>query len=303
MSLLGIPFFFQGICHFIRTCRSRQSANLISQMVSGAGQLPGLSRKERPWPGYALTDCMPSSHSSSSSASPHSAPRRNIETREVSSLFARTLSCPQGVRYPLQEPLSSGQWLMKPAWWQVLMSSPRLIWGPCPLLMTPTWLGLSNSCLCMCLMWVSSLVGSQAMYISFCLLIKLRFMPSPAASICWLFRNTIFSRLDVSLASSQRRVLNGPWRPDKTLTLTVGLTGGAAQIKRWLSFWEANFILTISQNRGEKKSSQGKTELHLWHQYLGSRTWSSAVSTFGITSTKQRNIHYSQAPCMNFVTR
>jgi len=37
------------------------------------------------------------------------------------------LALGRGWRYPLQEPLSSGQWLMKPAWWQVLMSSPRLV--------------------------------------------------------------------------------------------------------------------------------------------------------------------------------
>ena len=56
------------------------------------------------------------------------------ETLEVSSLFARTLGSPQGARYLLQEPLSSGQWLMKPAWWQVLMSSPRLFFFGGPLL-------------------------------------------------------------------------------------------------------------------------------------------------------------------------
>lgn len=35
----------------------------------------------------------------------------------------------KGVRYPLQEPPSSGQWLMKPALWQVQMSGPGLFWG------------------------------------------------------------------------------------------------------------------------------------------------------------------------------
>lgn len=35
-------------------------------------------------------------------------------------------------------PPSSGQWLMKPASWQVRMSSLGLVWGPRPVLMTPT---------------------------------------------------------------------------------------------------------------------------------------------------------------------
>lgn len=47
-------------------------------------------------------------------------------------------------------------------------------------------------------------------HVSFCLLIKLRFMQSPAASSCWLFRNTGFPWPDASLASTQRRVMNGP---------------------------------------------------------------------------------------------
>lgn len=154
MSLLGYPIllqrgprlfpprlslffslFFWGICHFIRACRSHQSANFIVQMGSGAGQLPGFSRKERPWPGYALRSAcpQPALSLSSSSTPPHphpTLPSRTGDALEVSSLFARTLGSPQGVRYLLQEPLSSGQWLMKPARWQVLMSCPRLVWGP-----------------------------------------------------------------------------------------------------------------------------------------------------------------------------
>lgn len=57
-------------------------------------------------------------------------------------------------------------------------------------------------------------------------------MHSLGASSCWLFRNTEFPWPDASLASTQRRVMNEPKRPDKTLTWTVGPMGGAAQIKR-----------------------------------------------------------------------
>lgn len=109
--------------------RSHQSANFIVQMGSGAGQLPGFSREERPWPGYALRSAHPhpTPGPSSSSASPPLCPLRTRDALRVNRLFARTLGPPQGVRYPLQEPLSSGQWLMKPTWWQVLMSCPRLV--------------------------------------------------------------------------------------------------------------------------------------------------------------------------------
>lgn len=78
-------------------------------------------------------------------------------------------------------------------------------------------------------------------HVSFCFLIKLRFMQSLAASSCWLFRNTGFPWPDASLASAQRRLMNGPKRPDKTLTWTVGPMGGVVQIKRWLSFLRGKF--------------------------------------------------------------
>lgn len=72
----SFSLFFWGICHFIRACRSHQSANFIVQMGSGGGQLPGFSRKERPWPGYALRSARPypTLGLSSSWASPYFAP-------------------------------------------------------------------------------------------------------------------------------------------------------------------------------------------------------------------------------------
>lgn len=73
MSLLGIQFSFRGaprffslslfyserISHFIGVWGSHQLANFIVQMGSGTGQLPGLSRKDRLWPGFALWSAVP----------------------------------------------------------------------------------------------------------------------------------------------------------------------------------------------------------------------------------------------------
>lgn len=80
-----------------------------------------------------------------------------------------------------------------------------------PVLMTPT-VALTLRLL----PWHISNVGlitrkfSGHKHVSFCLLIKLRFMQSLAASSCWLFRDTGFPWPDASLASTQRRVMNGP---------------------------------------------------------------------------------------------
>lgn len=173
---------------------------------------------------------------------------------------------------------------MKPAWWQVLMRSLRVDWGPCPLLMTPTVAPtlqllprhVSNAGL------ITRRFSGQ-IRVRFCLLIKLRCMQSPAARCCWLFRNAIFPWLDASLASTQRRVMNGPWRPGETLTWTVGLTGGAAQIKRWLSFWEANFYSRDFPVRGGGWGDS--LDRYLSFQHLVMLDKMECSSTSGITST------------------
>lgn len=53
----SFSLFFWGICHFIRACRSHQSANFIVQMGSGPGQLSGFSLARR-GPGLAVP-CAP----------------------------------------------------------------------------------------------------------------------------------------------------------------------------------------------------------------------------------------------------
>lgn len=114
--------FFLRICYFTIVYKSHQSANFIVQM-RGQGQVSFKGSPERRGPGLAVP-CGRHPHPTCSSASP-----KTRDALEVSSLFARTLGSLRGVRYPLQEALSSGQWLMKSAWWQVLMSSPGLVRG------------------------------------------------------------------------------------------------------------------------------------------------------------------------------
>lgn len=226
MSLLGIPILLQrGPRPFFFLFYSLLWGNLPfhrSMQESPVGLLHcmdgvrGRSAPRIPQKGEAQALLCPAVRTPST----HSRPvlifcplPRDRETLEVSSLFARTLGSPQGARYLLQEPLSSGQWLMKPAWWQVLMSSPRLVFfgSVAPLLMTPTVAQALQL-----LPWHVSNAGlitrrlSGHIHVSFCLLIKLRFMQPLAACSCWLFRNTGFPWPDASLASTQRRVMNGP---------------------------------------------------------------------------------------------
>lgn len=147
MSLLGIPSSFRGVPSFLplslllsssgESAISSERPGVTSRLTSlyrwGQGQVSVQDSPKRRSPGLAmpcglhtLTPLMACPHL----RLPPLCPLRTRDALEVSSLFARTLGSPQGVRYPLQEPLSSGQWLMKPAWWQVLMSSPRLVWSP-----------------------------------------------------------------------------------------------------------------------------------------------------------------------------
>lgn len=148
MSLLGIPFSFRGVPEFFfplylllpysgESAISSERAGVTGRLTSlyrwGQGQVSSQDSPERrgpglglPWDLHTLTPFMACPHL----WLPPLSPRRTKDALEVTSLFARTLSSPQGVSYPLQEPLSSGQWLMKPVWRQVLMRSLRLVWSP-----------------------------------------------------------------------------------------------------------------------------------------------------------------------------
>lgn len=129
MSLLGIPFSFRrgprifslsvffssgGFCHFIRACRSHQSANFIVQM-RGHGQVSTQDSPESRGPVSLVVPCTTSSRSGPAlilgfpSFPLPLCPLRTRDALEVSNLFARTLGSPRGVRYPLQEPLSSAR--------------------------------------------------------------------------------------------------------------------------------------------------------------------------------------------------
>lgn len=57
---LSLSLFYSGrISHFIGVWGSHQLANFIVQMGLGTGQLPGLCRKDRLWPGFALWSAVP----------------------------------------------------------------------------------------------------------------------------------------------------------------------------------------------------------------------------------------------------
>lgn len=93
---LSFSLLFWRICHFIRACRSHQSANFIVQMGSGAGRLPGFLRKGEALAWLCRAVCTPTSHSWSVLilGPPPPCPLRTRDALEVSGLFARTLGSP-----------------------------------------------------------------------------------------------------------------------------------------------------------------------------------------------------------------